>query len=739
MEVSRVEKNYLDVNKTYGTVCGVWPYGGTWSKWIGRIIMLFITTSAMITQVAFVVRNLNTAAMIEQCPFFTMGLGLFLKELNYIIQEEKLKSLLESLFNDWLLKRPKIEMDIMDKYAKRGRFFNYIYVANGIFCYVLFTLVAIRPRLLDLISPKNESRRVGFIYPAYYGLDEQEHYYILMGHMLCVITVVFFVYISCDTIYMNVVQHACGLLGISGYRFKWAVQDIEANYVKKHNVMLDETYRKVCHSIRAHQHAINYIVQIESLHATYLFILIALIIISLSVTLVKTSMMEPCMDFYKYCCFLIVQLIHLFFLSIQGHFVIISHDKIYDDIYDSVWYNASPRTQALYMLALRKNLTPEFLTAGGLISLNLETFAEVAFVVRNLNTATVIEQCPFFTMGLGLFLKEMNYVIQEEKVNRQINFRRLVTPRCIVHTKLQLKSLLESLFNDWLLKRPKIEMDIMHKYAKRGRFFNYMYVANGIFCYVIFTMVAITPRVLDIVSPKNESRGVGFIYPAYYGLDEEEHYYILMGHMLCVITVVFFVYISCDTIYMNTVQHACGLLGISGHRFKWAIGETDENIGTHHAMTLAETYTRVRHSVKAHQHAVDYVMQIESLHATYLFIAVGMIILSFSVTLVKTSMMEPCVDFYKFCGFLVVQLIHLLFLCIQGHLIIIAHDGTYENIYEGVWYNTTPKTQAFYMLALRRNLTPPLLTAGGLISLDLDTFSEILKKSVSFFTVMKST
>lgn len=89
-------------------------------------------------------------------------------------------------------------------------------------------------------------------------------------------------------------------------------------------------------------------------------------------------------------------------------------------------------------------------------------------------------------------------------------------------------------------------------------------IANGCFCYVIFTLVAITPRALDIISPKNESRGVGFIYPAYYIFDEEEYYFIIMTHMLSVITVVFFVYISCDTIYMNIVQHACGLLNVSG-------------------------------------------------------------------------------------------------------------------------------------------------------------------------------
>ncbi|CAK9815801.1 hypothetical protein ANTQUA_LOCUS8613 [Anthophora quadrimaculata] len=320
--------------------------------------------------------NLSTDAIIEQCPFLVIAIGTILKELNYVIHEEELRKILESLLDDWLTKRPKSEMEILDKYARRGLFFNRLYVVNGIFCYVIFTTVAITPRVLDLVSPINGSRGVGFIYPAYYGLDEEEHYYILMGHMLCVITVVFFVFIAADSIYMTAVQHACGLLGISGYRFKWAIQENNEND-KNHNVKLEQAYRKVCHSIRAHQHAVNYIMRIESLHTTYLFMLVALVMLSLSVTLVKTSTMDPCMDFYKYCGFLVVQLIHLLFLAIQGHFVIISYDKAYNNIYDAVWYNASPKTQILYMLALRKNLTPPMLTAGGLIALNLETFAEI--------------------------------------------------------------------------------------------------------------------------------------------------------------------------------------------------------------------------------------------------------------------------------------------------------------------------------------------------------------------------
>lgn len=40
--------------------------------------------------------------------------------------------------------------------------------------------------------------------------------------------------------------------------------------------------------------------------------------------------METCFDFYKFIGFLLAQLLHLFFLTMQGQFVINSSDEIYN-------------------------------------------------------------------------------------------------------------------------------------------------------------------------------------------------------------------------------------------------------------------------------------------------------------------------------------------------------------------------------------------------------------------------
>lgn len=57
--------------------------------------------------------------------------------------------------------------------------------------------------------------------------------------------------------------------------------------------------------------------------------------------------------------------------------LLISFNTIVLCRYESPWYTFSPRIRSLYVLSLRSCLNFPTLTAGGLIVLNLQSFAEV--------------------------------------------------------------------------------------------------------------------------------------------------------------------------------------------------------------------------------------------------------------------------------------------------------------------------------------------------------------------------
>lgn len=83
-------------------------------------------------------------------------------------------------------------------------------------------------------------------------------------------------------------------------------------------------------------------------------------------------------------------------------------------------------------------------------------------------------------------------------------------------------------------------------------------------CAVCFIQTLITPYILDIVSPKNVTRKIGYIYPAYYFIDEDKYRALIGLHMVYTVMLTYYVCIGCDMSYMCIVQHACGQLAVTG-------------------------------------------------------------------------------------------------------------------------------------------------------------------------------
>ncbi|XP_050588861.1 uncharacterized protein LOC126921369 isoform X3 [Bombus affinis] len=307
----------------------------------------------------------------------------------------------------------------------------------------------------------------------------------------------------------------------------------------------------------------------------------------------------------------------------------------------------------------------------------LSFVTQIANVVHFFNMNVLLNQICFLTALSGVLLKEGLYIIKATEY----------------------KMLLTAIWKDWSTDSHSNEFHIMAEYAKKGA---------------------------------------------------------LLSWFDCGIIV----YVGCDTSYMCIVQHACGQLAVAGHRFKNAI--FDLSIVNETSAIQDEIHERVIRSIRQHQYAIDYLKTIQSIHSTYLCICIGLVMVTFSVTLVKVSsstykftqfdsnckyraskqvaaQSEISAEFIKDVVFLSSQLTHIFLLTVQGQFVQNANDEVTESIYDALWYNSNNKTKLLFVLALRNCLNPPTLSAAGLIILNLKSFSEILKTSVSYFTVLKST
>ncbi|XP_071875291.1 uncharacterized protein [Bombus fervidus] len=376
MNRATFEKRFLRITKIFGKLSGIWPDQNKvkFSLWA----MVHITMASFVfVQVARIVHIGTLEVVIEQSSIIGTGIVMVVKHGNYILNAKKLKSLLNDMSEDWAIDRFKEEFAIMTTYAYRGTTLAMFYFVNACICAFLFLQLPWTVRLMHMMGPHNTSLPMVYAIPAYYFVeDDRKYYYYIQMYLGLSIFVVLIVFVGCDTCYMILVQHACALLTVAGYRFKNAINDLSFN-TKNPEKEEKEINKRLRFSIQGHQRAIMFLAKIESAHVIYLLLCMGIIVLCLSITMVQITTMEICLDFYKFVSFLIIQLLHLFCLTMQGQFIINSSDMIYNAIYEASWYNANPKTQALYILALRRSLTPHYLTAGGLIELNMRSFLEV--------------------------------------------------------------------------------------------------------------------------------------------------------------------------------------------------------------------------------------------------------------------------------------------------------------------------------------------------------------------------
>ncbi|XP_017797090.1 PREDICTED: uncharacterized protein LOC108578299 [Habropoda laboriosa] len=266
MYAETVEERFMKLNKVLGLICGVWPRQNSRRKLITQILSLLLMASSIVTQIANTVLFFSMDNLVDGIPFNVAAVGTFVKLGNYIINETKLKSMVEQIFDDWTSITSETECKIMVTYARKGQLIALCYAAHLFLPAAIFLCVPFAPIILDICAPLNKTRKRVFVYPAYYWMDPEQYYMIMIIH-----------------------------------------------------------------------------IKLKVVHGT----------------------------------FFVGQAFHVFFLNVQGQFVINAFDELYDKIYESQWYNFTPRTQALYVLALRSCLNPPLLTAGGMTTLNLRSFAEI--------------------------------------------------------------------------------------------------------------------------------------------------------------------------------------------------------------------------------------------------------------------------------------------------------------------------------------------------------------------------
>ncbi|KAL2716805.1 odorant receptor 13a-like [Vespula squamosa] len=330
--------------------------------------------------------------------------------------------------------------------------------------------------------------------------------------------------------------------------------------------------------------------------------------------------------------------------------------------------------------------------------------------------------------GLCLWLEQLQHEIHGAlagRANDQSDGEPKSFLRDIFHVLLPLKGLLDFMEEDRKeatgeedVKRMMIVAEISRKIT----------ITANIMCNSLVIFYGIMHLATNYTSAR------GLFFPAYFPWETKPSPYYeitffgqLMGSFYACAT-----YSVVDTFVATLVLHVCGQLANLRHELINLRRETSE-----------EFHEKLGHIVKKHDYLNEFTETIEnSFNAMLLIQMLGCTITlcleSFQTLEFLTGEKDKffllelgCTIFYV-CYIL----IQLYLYCYVGEKLLSESTGIADAAYECEWYNLSPNEAKCLILIMRRARSPLRITAGKFCSFNHELFSEVVRTSMSYLSVL---
>ncbi|XP_051168917.1 putative odorant receptor 71a [Leptopilina boulardi] len=281
------------------------------------------------------------------------------------------------------------------------------------------------------------------------------------------------------------------------------------------------------------------------------------------------------------------------------------------------------------------------------------------------------------------------------------------------------------------------EFRILNKSSNEGKIINLIYMIYMSTSIVFFYTVTLTPQILDIFLPLNETRKkIYAVELEYIFFDRDDYYWFayiqsLIGGVFSIITVNTF-----DIMLYTFIQHACGMYRVLWYRLQNIINIEKTNEFMNHEEKM---HKNVVDCILLHNQILEYVERLDSCFTECLFLTYGCIILlmTFEGAMIILNKTEMDIT-TKYIAFAIGQIIHLLYNCVpaqrlKDHSIIVN-----EYLYSSHWNNMPLKIRKLLLLMMIRSYKESKLSCGKFLTLSLETFSSLMKTIFSYLSVLIS-
>ncbi|XP_050445546.1 odorant receptor 13a-like [Cataglyphis hispanica] len=307
----------------------------------------------------------------------------------------------------------------------------------------------------------------------------------------------------------------------------------------------------------------------------------------------------------------------------------------------------------------------------------------------------------------------------------------------------KIKACFKMIEEDWLSLNTDIEKTILRQYTEYGQYLTKFY---AIIILVPALFHIIRPFIItmllknDIENIKSSIPGASKLpYRVEYGEKLDQHFYLIMFHCCLAIFAHVTATIAVDGFYYTIIQHACGMFSIIGNMLE-NIGKNDDaNFHLEVKKIKDDNYNMALNCLRRHLRVLEFAKLIESIFTNLFLLSVNMNILGGSLCGIQVIMnLNSAGNIATPLSVYFAQLAHLFLQFWQGQFLLNSSDVPYESICRGRWYCTSQKCKKILLLIMCRTMSPCKITAGKIMTLSIETFSVVLKTSMSYFTVLRS-
>ncbi|XP_061929855.1 uncharacterized protein LOC107994636 isoform X2 [Apis cerana] len=368
----------MDVfDKQYATyrivlkIVGLWPYDNSIYVWIQRLWLLSYFFANIIFQIVSLLRSEITLqnsilTLSITCPFVLF----LLRYIGSIIFFPIIKIIFKHICTEENIVQDSIESQIRMKLIDDSLHMINIFFWMTYTFIVIYVTYVLYPIILDFMIPLNESRTHIIYYITTFSHD-QIIYLDILDFNFMFIGIFGLLSIACSESITGLCSYyICMLLKIVSYRIQKIIMNLAMFKLspKQIDSKLIELYRVV----DIHNQTIELIDFAVSTAGIHYIMASLLVVISLAInlhrlvnaTLIKKNQLEM-----LFCFTLVaIHLLIIFLNNYNGQKLMNSSQKLFDELYNSMWYSMPLKAQKILLLIMLQSTTTHAFNILGLFT-----------------------------------------------------------------------------------------------------------------------------------------------------------------------------------------------------------------------------------------------------------------------------------------------------------------------------------------------------------------------------------